>query len=39
VIFGHESDVEVLGVTTLEQLGLQIDPMSGELKAMPLYLL
>lgn len=39
VIFGHESDVEVLGVTTLEQLGLQIDPVSGELSAMPLYLL
>ncbi len=39
VIFGEEGDNEVLGVTTLEQLGLQVDPMKGEIKPMPLYLL
>jgi len=39
VIFGEEGDNEVLGVTTLEQLGLQVDPVKGEIKPMPLYLL
>lgn len=39
VVFGEENDVEVLGVTTLEELGLQVDPVSGELKPMELYLL
>jgi predicted aspartyl protease len=39
IIFGEEHDVEVLGVTTLEQLALQVDPVSGTLKPLPLYLL
>ena len=39
VIFGEEGDNEVLGVTTLEQLGLQIDPVSRQIKPLPLYLL
>lgn len=39
VIFGNEADSEVLGVTTLEQLGLQVDPVKNEIKPMPLYLL
>ncbi len=39
IIFGEEGDVEVLGVTTLEQLGLQVDPVSGTVKPLPLYLL
>jgi hypothetical protein len=30
---------EVLGVTTLEELGLQVDPVSGELKPLELLLL
>jgi clan AA aspartic protease len=39
VIFGEENDSEVLGVTTLEQLGLEIDPTKREIRPMPLYLL
>ena len=39
VIFGDESDAEVLGVTTLEELGLQVDPISGELEPLELLLL
>ena len=39
VVFGDEKDIEVLGVTTLEELGLQIDPVTGELKPMELLLL
>jgi clan AA aspartic protease len=39
VIFGEEGDNEVLGVTTLEQLGLQVDPLKKEIKPLPLYLL
>ncbi|MFB3888053.1 MAG: retroviral-like aspartic protease family protein [Candidatus Bathyarchaeia archaeon] len=39
VIFGEASDAEVLGVTTLEELGLQVDPVSGELKPLELLLL
>jgi len=39
VIFGEDGDNEVLGVTTLEQLGLQVDPVSKEIKPLPLYLL
>ena len=39
IIFGEEGDNEVLGVTTLEQLGLQVDPVSKEIKPLPLYLL
>jgi clan AA aspartic protease len=39
VVFGEGSDVEVLGVTTLEELGLQVDPVTGELKPLELLLL
>lgn len=39
VIFGQDDDTEVLGLTTLEQLGVQVDPVKGELKPLPLYLL
>jgi len=39
VIFGEEGDNEVLGVTTLEQLALQVDHVTKELKPLPLYLL
>ena len=39
VIFGEDTDNEVLGVTTLEQLGLQIDPVRREIKPLALYLL
>ncbi len=39
VVFGEEKDAELLGVTTLEELGLQVDPVTGELKKMDLMLL
>jgi clan AA aspartic protease len=39
VIFGEAHDAEVLGVTTLEELGLQVDPVTGELKPLELLLL
>jgi len=39
VIFGEDTDNGVLGVTTLEQLGLQTDPVRREIKPLPLYLL
>jgi clan AA aspartic protease len=39
VIFGDDPDAEVLGVTTLEELGLQVDPTTGELKPLELLLL
>jgi len=39
VILGEESDTEVLGVTSLEELGLQVDPTTGELKPLELLLL
>lgn len=39
VVFGEELDAEVLGVTTLEELGLQVDPTTGELKPLELLLL
>ena len=39
VVFGEEKDAELLGVTTLEELGLQVDPVTGELKQMDLMLL
>jgi aspartyl protease family protein len=32
VIFGEEGDIPVLGVTALEALGYQIDPISKKLK-------
>ena|SRR5579862_2600017 len=39
VIFGPENSTPLLGVTTLENLGLQADPTSGKLKPMELLLL
>ena len=31
VVYGEPEDTQVLGVTTLEELGLQVDPVTGEL--------
>jgi clan AA aspartic protease len=39
VVFGSEDSQPLLGVTTLELLGLQVNPVSGELKPLDLYLL
>ena len=39
VVFGEEGSAPLLGVTTLELLGLQVDPMTGKLKPMELLLL
>ena len=32
VVFGDESDAEMLGVTALEGLGFQVDPLTRELR-------
>ncbi|MCD6409163.1 MAG: aspartyl protease [Candidatus Verstraetearchaeota archaeon] len=39
VIFGEEEDTPVIGVTALEALGLEVDPIKGTLKEATLYLL
>jgi predicted aspartyl protease len=39
VILGEPSDAEVLGAITLEELGLQVDPATGEVKPLELLLL
>lgn len=39
VIFGEEGDYSILGVTSLEALGLQIDPVTKQLKPTELLLL
>lgn len=39
VVFGPEGSTPLLGVTTLELLGFQVDPISGQLKPLELYLL
>ena len=39
VIFGEEKDTPVLGVTTLEELGLEVDPVTKQLKPTVLLLL
>jgi aspartyl protease family protein len=39
LVFGPEKSQPLLGVTTLELLGLQVDPVSGQLKPLELYLL
>jgi len=39
VVFGEENDTQVLGVTALEELGMQVDPVTGELKPMEPLLL
>jgi predicted aspartyl protease len=38
VIFGEESDSRLLGAFTLEALGLALDPLSRELKPLPMIL-
>jgi len=35
----EENAMPLLGVTTLELLGLQVDPVSGELKPLELFML
>ncbi len=37
-IFGEEGDSNLLGATTLESLGLALDPLRRELKPMPLII-
>ena len=39
VVFGAEGSTPLLGVTTLELLGMQVDPVTGKLKPMELLLL
>jgi len=39
VVFGEENDTQVLGLTALEELEMQVDPTTGELKPMELLLL
>jgi clan AA aspartic protease len=39
LVFGPEDAQPLLGVTTLELLGLQVDPVAGQLKPLELYLL
>lgn len=39
VVFGEKNDSQILGLTTLEELGLQVDPISGQLKPLELLLL
>jgi aspartyl protease family protein len=39
VVFGEDEDASVLGVTALEELGLRVDPVTGELEPMELLLL
>ncbi len=38
VIFGRKNDPALLGITTLEALGLELDPVRRRLKPMPLLL-
>ena len=39
VIFGEPGDATLLGVVTLEELGLILDPMRRELRPMPMSLM
>ncbi len=39
VIFGESDDIIVLGITALEALGLEVDPVRGTLKEAELLLL
>ena len=39
VIFGEENDQELLGVTALEELGLELDPVSRQLRHAQLFML
>ena len=38
VIFGEEGDSNLLGVTTLEELGMFLDPLRRELRPLPMVL-
>jgi predicted aspartyl protease len=38
VIFGEKDDSNLLGVSTLESLGLALDPLKRELKPLPMIL-
>ena len=38
VIFGEEGDSNLLGATTLETLGLVLDPIKRELRPLPIVL-
>jgi predicted aspartyl protease len=38
VVFGEEGDSNLLGATTLESLGLALDPFKRELKPMPMMI-
>ena len=38
VIFGEEGDASLLGVLTLEALGVMLDPLKRELKPLPMIL-
>jgi hypothetical protein len=38
VVFGEEGDSLLLGAFTLESLGLSLDPLRRELKALPMIL-
>lgn len=39
VIFGEKDDATVLGAVTLETVGLMLDPLKRELRALPMLLL
>jgi len=39
VIFGEEKDTAILGVTALEALGLEVDPIKNTLKKAQLLML
>ena len=39
VVFGEQDNPPILGVTALESLGFQVDPVSGELKPSEMLLL
>ena len=39
VIFGEEHDQQLLGITALEELGLEVDPVSRQLKPAELFML
>ncbi len=38
VVFGEEGDMNLLGVLTLEALGLSLDPLKRELRPLPMLL-
>ena len=38
VVFGEEDDATILGVTALEMLGFQVDPVNGELHRVDLLI-